>query len=66
MVTLNLQPCDCRNAADLIDTYFFQNIKDLLEIGEIDNINYVRSLINVLDELERVAGGDACDAEQHK
>lgn len=49
MITLDITPADCRNAAELIELYFFQNIRDDTDIDEID---YIRSLIKVLDELK--------------
>ena len=52
MVTLNFDKDTCKNVADFLELYFFQNIRD----DEcIDNIEYVRSLINAIDELNRVS-----------
>ena len=48
MIELKLDKCDARNAANLIETYFFLNIR---ECEDIDNIEYVRSLLRCLDEL---------------
>lgn len=48
MIELNLDKCDAENAADFIEYYFFQNIRD---DEDIDNIDYVRSLLRCLDEL---------------
>ena len=48
MIELNLDKCDAKNVADFIECYFFQNIRDN---EDIDNIEYVRSLLNCLDEL---------------
>ena len=57
MVTLNIDKCTCRNIADFLEIYFFRNIRD----DEcMDNIEYVRSLINAIDELKRVAGNNTC------
>ena len=47
-MNLNINKSDCENAADLIECYFFQNIRD---DEDIDNIEYVRSLLKCLDEL---------------
>ena len=48
MIKLNLDKSDVENAADLIECYFFQNIRD--DEG-INNIGYVRSILKCLDEL---------------
>ena len=52
MVTLNIDKRTCRNIADFLELYFFQNIRD---DEEMDNIEYVRDLINAIDELKRVS-----------
>ena len=52
MVTLNINKDDCKNIADFLEIYFFQNIRDDVDM---DNIEYVRGLINAIDELKRVA-----------
>lgn len=52
MVTLNFDKATCKNIADFLEIYFFQNIRD---DEDIDNIEYVRSLINAIDELNRIA-----------
>lgn len=52
MVNLNIDETDCKFAAEFIEMYFFQNIRD---DPDIDNIEYVRSLLHTLDELNRVA-----------
>ena len=57
MVTLGLDADDCKNAAELVETYFFQNIHDLQEINELDNIDYLRSMLLVLNELNAAAKG---------
>lgn len=51
MVQLNLEPADCKNLADMVEIYFFANIRD---DDELDNIEYVRSILRGLDELKRV------------
>ena len=52
MVTLNIEKHTCGHIAEFLEIYFFQNIRD----DEcIDNIEYVRSLINAIDELNRVS-----------
>ena len=52
MVNLNIDKDDCKVAADFIEMYFFKNIRD---DPDIDNIEYVRSLLRTFDELNRVA-----------
>ena len=52
MVELNLTPGDCKNAAEMLELYFFQNIRDY---EDMDNLEYVRSLLNCIDELTRVS-----------
>lgn len=55
MVTLNLDKEDCKNAAEMIDIYLPMAIKDFYEAGEFDNIEYVRSMLHVYDELKKAA-----------
>ena len=52
MVTLNIDENTCRNVADFLELYFFQNIRD---DEYMDNIEYVRSLIEAMDELRRAS-----------
>lgn len=52
MVMLNIDKKDCKNIAEFLELYFFQNIRD---DDEMDNIEYIRSLLNSIDELKRVA-----------
>lgn len=61
MVTLHIDGNDARNAADLIEIYFFTNIRD---DPEMDNIDYVKSLIRVFDELRRVEREGKTTAEE--
>lgn len=49
MVELNIDKEDVKNLTDFIETYFFQNIRDNIDI---DNIEYVRSLLRCLDGLK--------------
>ena len=55
MVTLNIDAADCKNAAELIDIYLPMAFRDFYEAGEFDNIEYVRSMLRVYDELKREA-----------
>lgn len=52
MLELNIEKEDARNLAEFIEIYFFQNIRDN---EDMDNIEYIRSLLKCLDELERVS-----------
>ena len=52
MITLNISKETCRNIADVMELYFFQNIRD---DTNMDNIEYVHDLIHAIDELNRVA-----------
>lgn len=52
MVKLNIEKEDAKNLAEFIEIYFFQNIRDN---EDMDNIEYIRSLLKCLDELERVS-----------
>lgn len=58
MVTLNLTPDDCKNAAELIDIYLPRALKDFYDAGEFDNLEYIRSMLRVYDELNRAANGE--------
>lgn len=57
MVTLDIDPADCKNTAEFIEIYLPQGLKDFYEAGEFDNIEYVRSMLKVYDELNRAAHG---------
>ena len=58
MVTLNLDKADCKNAAEMIEIYLPMAFKDFYEAGEFDNIEYVRSMLRVYDELKKAAEED--------
>ena len=51
MLEIDINKEDARNLAEFIEIYFFQNIRDN---EDMDNIEYIRSLLRCLDELERV------------
>ena len=55
MVTLNLDKADCKNVAELIEIYLPQACKDFYDAGEFDNIDWLRSMIAAMDELNRAA-----------
>ena len=52
MLELNIEKEDAKNLAEFIEIYFFQNIRD---DEDMDNIEYIRSLLRCLDELKRVS-----------
>lgn len=56
---INLDRDDCKNAAEFIEWEFFNHLKNLLDVGDIDNIDYLRSLIHAMDELYKVGKGAA-------
>lgn len=58
MLELNIDKDDAKNLADFIEIYFFQNIRD---DTDMDNIEYVRSLLRCLDELNRVSSNSKDD-----
>ena len=49
-VMVNVSKDDCNNIAEVLEIYFFQNIRD--DTG-IDNIDYVHSLIHSIEELKK-------------
>lgn len=55
MVTLNISKQTCKNIADVLEVYFFKNIRD---DEYMDNIDYVHDLIHAIEELKRVARED--------
>lgn len=58
MVVLNIDKEDCENAAILMEVYFFQNIRD---DPDIDNIEWARSILHTIDELNRVSNDKSGD-----
>lgn len=52
MVTLNIDKADCKNLAELLELYIPQALHDYYESGELDNIEYIRSLLNSYDALK--------------
>lgn len=51
MITLNIDREDAQNAYDFMDMEFLPHLKTLLEMDDLDNKEYVRSLLKVMDEL---------------
>lgn len=56
MVTLNIDKADCKNLAELLELYIPQALHDYYEAGELDNIEYLRSLLNSYDALKEAGG----------
>lgn len=54
MVTLDIDREDCKNLFDMVDTFFFENLKLLITEDYLDNVEYVRSMLRVYDELKQV------------
>jgi hypothetical protein len=52
MLEIDINKEDARNLEEFIEIYFFQNIRDN---EDMDNIEYIRSLLRCLDELKRVS-----------
>lgn len=52
MIELNITKDDAKNIAEFLELYFFQNIRD---DEDIDNLEYIRSLLKSFDELKRVS-----------
>ncbi len=48
MIQLDMTIADAKNAADMIEFYFFQNIRD---DEDMNNIDYVRSILRAMDAL---------------
>ena len=57
MITLDIDKSDCRNAAELFELYLPLAFKDFYDSGEFDNLEYVRSMMKVYDELKKAAKG---------
>ena len=56
MIELDLDKEDCENAAEFIELEFFNHIYTELEIGDLDNIGYVKSIIRAMEALYKAAG----------
>ena len=50
-VGLDLEPGDLRNIVELFEDQFFAHLKFLLDEGELDNIDYLRSMLRIYDQL---------------
>lgn len=50
-VELDLEPGDLRNIVEFFEDQFFQHLKSLLDVGELDNIDYLRSMLRIYDQL---------------
>jgi len=53
---VHLDKDDCKNVAEFLEWEFFAHLKNLLDVDDLDNIGYLRSLIRAMDELFRAAG----------
>lgn len=58
MITLKLERADIENLIEFFDLSFFDHLKKLLEDGELDNMEYLKSMTRVYDELARAAKED--------
>lgn len=58
MITLDIDKQDCKNAAELIEIYLPMALHDFYEAGGFDNLEYVRSMLRVFDELSKAAVAD--------
>lgn len=52
---LNLDVGDIKNTLEIIEIYLPKALHDFYEADAFDNIDYLRSMIHVIDELRRVA-----------
>lgn len=53
MSTLNLDKGDIRNLKAIFDIFWPEMIKGLADDKELDNIEYLRSLVRINDSLEQ-------------
>ena len=60
-VTVNISKDDCENIAEFLEIYFFQNIRD---DTDLDNIEYVHSLIHAIEELRKVSHRKTGDSDE--
>lgn len=59
-----MSKADCENIAEMVEIYFFDNIRN---DTDIDNIEYVRSIIRGIDALNSAEEFEckcSCDSEQ--
>lgn len=54
MIELKLEKSDIDNLLEFFDIAIFDYIKDLLNNNELDNIEYLRSIVKIHDELWRI------------
>lgn len=55
MIELKLEKSDVDNLLEFFDVAIFDYIKDLLNNNELDNIEYLRSIVKIHDELWRIS-----------
>lgn len=53
MITLKLERADIENLIEFFDLSFFDHLKKLLDADELDNMEYLASMVRVYDELTR-------------
>ena len=58
MVTLNLDKDDCQNAVEMIEIMMPEYLKTLIKMNELDNLEYLRSMLKVHDELDAAGKGE--------
>lgn len=58
MNTINLYKGDIKNLKAIFDLFWPEMIKDYVNDGELDNIEYLRSLIRINDWLEQEANNE--------
>lgn len=58
MITLNLDRDDIKNLIEFFELSFFDHLKKLLDADELDNMEYLKSMTRVYDELNRELGAE--------
>lgn len=64
MITLDLDRDDIKNLIEFFNLAFFDHLKYLLDADELDNMEYLKSMTRVYDELNRAAKEENC-ADDH-
>lgn len=57
MITLKLERADIENLIEFFDLSFFDHLKKFLDADELDNMEYLKSMVRVYDELDRAQRG---------
>ena len=58
MGTINLYKGDLKNLKTIFDLFWPEMIKDYVNNGELDNIDYLRSLTRINDWLEQESNSE--------